>query len=513
MSATTPNPQQRAAIDARGTVFVSAGAGTGKTTVLVERFVTAVCDDGLDVGSLLAITYTDRAAGELRSRIAARLRERGRPDLARELDVAWISTIHGFCRRLLAQYTVAAGVDPRFRVLDEAQARVLQGEAFGVALERFCADDDADRLQLLATYGAGGLRRMLTSVYETLRSAGRELRLEPGSRLDLDACVVALQGEASALAGDPAATRAQAAAAAETLDVLAAGDDVETLLDLASLSARGARAAAFNDARRAVVDAAARGAGGAGPRAARGAAARLRRRLPGGEGRRVCARLRGSAASGARPAARRRGGAGARADAVPLDPRGRVPGHESASSVELVDLHRGRAAEGPLLRRRRVPVDLRLPPRRRGRLPRAPGCGRTGAAADAELPLAARGARCRQPPVRAGVRRRVRAARACRRLRRPAIRGTGRARRLGQGVVPRGARPLASGGGAGGRAPRGGARRGGRSDARRDRLPLRRRHRRRGVRGGAPRGRATDPPRHRPQVLRAAAGRRPARLP
>ena len=256
MSSSAPNAQQRAAIDARGTVFVSAGAGTGKTTVLVERFVTAVCDDGLDVGSLLAITYTDRAAGELRSRIAARLRERGRPDLARELDVAWISTIHGFCRRVLAQYTVAAGVDPRFRVLDDAQARVLQSEAFTAALERFCAAGDADRLQLLATYGADGLRRMLTSVYETLRSAGRELQLEPGARLDLAACLAELRTEAQALAGHPAATATQVAIASEVLDVIDAGEGPEAVLDLASLVARGARASAFNDARRAVVEAA-----------------------------------------------------------------------------------------------------------------------------------------------------------------------------------------------------------------------------------------------------------------
>ena len=50
------NEQQRAAVEARGEVFVSAGAGTGKTSVLVERFVRAVCDDGLDVESLLVIT-------------------------------------------------------------------------------------------------------------------------------------------------------------------------------------------------------------------------------------------------------------------------------------------------------------------------------------------------------------------------------------------------------------------------------------------------------------------------
>ena len=128
-----PNPQQRAAIEATGGVFVAAGAGTGKTAVLVERFVRAVVDEGLDVQSLLVITYTERAAGELRARIRERLLERGRPDLALELDGAWVSTIHGFCRRLLGAHPLAAGVDPAFRVLDEPQALVVQAEAFTAA--------------------------------------------------------------------------------------------------------------------------------------------------------------------------------------------------------------------------------------------------------------------------------------------------------------------------------------------------------------------------------------------
>ena len=92
------NEGQRAAVAAGGEVFVSAGAGTGKTAVLVERFVRAVCDEGLDVESVLVITYTRKAAAELRARIRAALLERGRPDLARQLDGAWISTIHGFCQ-------------------------------------------------------------------------------------------------------------------------------------------------------------------------------------------------------------------------------------------------------------------------------------------------------------------------------------------------------------------------------------------------------------------------------
>ena len=75
MPARVPNPEQVAAIAAGGNVFLSAGAGTGKTTVIVERFCRAVCERGLDVDSILVITYTERAAGELRGRIRRRLHE------------------------------------------------------------------------------------------------------------------------------------------------------------------------------------------------------------------------------------------------------------------------------------------------------------------------------------------------------------------------------------------------------------------------------------------------------
>src|SRR5215467_12415969 len=165
-----PNAEQQAAIEARGEVFVSAGAGTGKTAVLVERFARAVCDDGLDVDSILVITYTRKAAGELRSRIREALIVRGRPDAARRLDGAWISTIHGFCNRLLRAYPFAAGLDPRFRELDEAQAAVLRGEAFDEALAEFCASGEPERLRLLVAYGGSRLRRMLIGIYETLRA-------------------------------------------------------------------------------------------------------------------------------------------------------------------------------------------------------------------------------------------------------------------------------------------------------------------------------------------------------
>ena len=253
-----PNPEQRAAIEARGHVFVSAGAGTGKTLVLVERFANAVCDEGLDVGSVLVITYTERAAGELRGRIRRELLDRGRDDLARELDGAWISTIHGFCHRLLKTYPFAAGLDPRFRVLDDSQARVLRGEAFEDALGEFCTGDDPRRLRLLATYGAGGLRRMLTGVYETLRAAGRPLELRLGESPGLGQRVEALREAAQCLV-DEEGFADQRAQAMRMLELLERDRQADDLLDLSEFATRGGpreRFESYEAARKAVEQAA-----------------------------------------------------------------------------------------------------------------------------------------------------------------------------------------------------------------------------------------------------------------
>jgi ATP-dependent helicase/nuclease subunit A len=250
------NPEQLAAVDAEGVVFVSAGAGTGKTAVLVERFARAVCERGLDVDSILVITYTEKAAGELRTRIRARLVELGRADLARDLDGGWISTIHGLCHRLLRAHPFAAGVDPRFRVLDDSQARVLQGEAFATALEELCAGGEPERTALLSTYGARSLRRMLTGVYETLRAAGRELRLELEHGRPLAELVEELRDAAECLALDLDATEAQRAASTRALRLLDRRGSAELLLDLSDLRAQGERAATYEEARRAVEQAA-----------------------------------------------------------------------------------------------------------------------------------------------------------------------------------------------------------------------------------------------------------------
>ncbi|HEY2219026.1 MAG TPA: UvrD-helicase domain-containing protein [Gaiellaceae bacterium] len=241
------NEQQLKAVAATGEVFVSAGAGTGKTRVLVERFVRAVCDEGLDVQSVLVITYTRKAAAELRARIRSELGRRERFDLAQQLDGAWVSTIHGFCARLLRAHPFAVGIDPRFRELDEEQGAVLRGEAFERALEQFLTSRAPDRLRLLATTGSGKLRRNLIAVYERLRSAGRTLVLEPLAEPDLEAALDALRDAAQCLLDDTGATENQQAAARGALDLPA---EPERLVDLKQLRASGPRAASYEEARK-----------------------------------------------------------------------------------------------------------------------------------------------------------------------------------------------------------------------------------------------------------------------
>jgi ATP-dependent helicase/nuclease subunit A len=260
---TAPSSQQLAAIDEPGVVFVSAGAGTGKTTVLVERFVKAVCERGLDVDSVLVITYTERAAGELRTRIRERLAALDRPELARDLDRAWISTIHGFCHRLLRSHPFEAGLDPRFRVVDESQARVLRAEAFAASLSEFVADRESERLRLLATYGGDGLQRMLTTVFDRLRSAGRPLQLGWEGESRLAATIAELRdvaGETLELTDRALEGRAQVEDALELVGGPEAGLPPEDrLLDLSELRVAGPereRFAGYNEALAAVEGAA-----------------------------------------------------------------------------------------------------------------------------------------------------------------------------------------------------------------------------------------------------------------
>jgi len=174
-----PTPEQAAAIGARGPdVLLEAGAGTGKTGVMVKRYCKLVCDSGLSPDAVLAFTFTDKAAAELRQRIRAELTRRAEHGSERAATVlagiggAWVTTIHGFCNRVLAAHPVSAGVDPGFRVLDAPETARAAREAFDDALVEFLKAGDPAREETLAAYDLEALRGMVAGIHAELRSRG-----------------------------------------------------------------------------------------------------------------------------------------------------------------------------------------------------------------------------------------------------------------------------------------------------------------------------------------------------
>jgi ATP-dependent helicase/nuclease subunit A len=183
-------PEQEHAVARREeSLAVSAAAGSGKTSVLVERFVRAVREDGVAPGRILAITFTERAAGELRERVRTRLLDLGERQSARDTEAAFVGTFHGFCARLLRAHPLAAGLDPEFEIADEGQAARLRELAFEGAVRAFVGEhgERARAVDVLAAYGVDRVRTMLERTYLELRSTGQRFPRLPRARLAPDA--------------------------------------------------------------------------------------------------------------------------------------------------------------------------------------------------------------------------------------------------------------------------------------------------------------------------------------
>ena len=129
---------------------VDAGAGTGKTTLLIDRLAAILLKEGVALPRVAAITFTDKAAGELVERLRIKL-ERSFDDptldpvlirqALKDLEQASISTIHSFCSSIIREYPVEAKVDPRFAVLDQVQADALENQAWEGWLKKALAQE------------------------------------------------------------------------------------------------------------------------------------------------------------------------------------------------------------------------------------------------------------------------------------------------------------------------------------------------------------------------------------
>ena len=147
MTHTLPDAAARTAIaqDLDQTLVVEAAAGTGKTTELVNRIVRILATRRARVDGIVAVTFTEKAAGELKLRLreALDLARNEAPDgelealneALQSLEEAHVSTIHGFCAELLRERPVEARVDPLFSVLTETQAERLFAQAFGAWIQ------------------------------------------------------------------------------------------------------------------------------------------------------------------------------------------------------------------------------------------------------------------------------------------------------------------------------------------------------------------------------------------
>ncbi len=224
-----PDHQERQrALESQNNLAVTAGAGTGKTRLLVDRFLRKVLVEGVPVERMLALTFTEKAANEMRQRIREKLAEAGR---AGGLDRAEIGTIHSFCAHVLREFPVEAGVAPDFKVDEGAIFRRMFDEAWPRWLDRElgpAARRPAKWRDLLSRVDLGTLRELargLASFAVPLERRGGEEMLR---RFALEAAgeapelAAALEGKAQPPARPRKATRAYA-------DALKLAQDVASL--------------------------------------------------------------------------------------------------------------------------------------------------------------------------------------------------------------------------------------------------------------------------------------------
>ena len=154
---------------------VWASAGTGKTRKLVDVYL-ELLERGMDPGRIVAVTFTERAAAEMRDRIRTALANRqGRWTAAiSSLAAAPISTIHGFCGILLRQHGIVLGIDPSFSVLDEQQSLDLAREAARETIRQEIRSGNEDAENLFRDFGLNELVDTLVSAGDWLNSLGRD---------------------------------------------------------------------------------------------------------------------------------------------------------------------------------------------------------------------------------------------------------------------------------------------------------------------------------------------------
>jgi ATP-dependent helicase/nuclease subunit A len=171
-------PQKRGVTQVGTNLIVTAGAGTGKTRVLTHRLAHLVLSGQAELGEVLAITFTEKAAAEMSRRIGKIFEEVQRPDLRRQVHLGSISTIHAFCKRLLSEHSLTAGVDPDFTVLSDLETHRLIDESLKSALDSLKSEAGDGYVKLTRTIRTEG--RFGPDILGAVRRIYNELRAGTG---------------------------------------------------------------------------------------------------------------------------------------------------------------------------------------------------------------------------------------------------------------------------------------------------------------------------------------------
>lgn len=165
--------QEKIVFSEESKFVVPASAGSGKTRVLVERYLHLVEGHELSPDRILAITFTKKAAAEMKERIVKRLRSKGHAKFAQVAETGPIQTIHSFCERVLRENAFAAGIDPEFEIAEHFRHGREDAVATTIAnLE----DDDREALAVVSHWAGKRGYRNKDVLEDTIREAIQELR-------------------------------------------------------------------------------------------------------------------------------------------------------------------------------------------------------------------------------------------------------------------------------------------------------------------------------------------------
>ncbi len=177
------NDEQWQAIYEKGhDLLISAGAGSGKTAVLVERMIQKILIDQINIDELLVLTFTEAAAAEMKQRIRSRIEQELalHPHdvlLATQLNKiasANISTFHAFCNKLIRKYYYLLQLDPVFKIADDIEVGILQDDVIEALFDELAEQDDEAYVQLSESFNSDrddeALKTMVLKVYELARS-------------------------------------------------------------------------------------------------------------------------------------------------------------------------------------------------------------------------------------------------------------------------------------------------------------------------------------------------------